>query len=58
MVIKLQVFTIKKLDSNHTCLALISLDTLKRDAALLVSIFKILMNLTKNKLELGHFFKK
>ena len=32
MAMKLQIFTMKKLDSNHTCLAVISLDsTLKKN---------------------------
>ena len=44
MVIKLQIFTIKiaKIDSNHSCLAVFSLDfALKKDKKLLsLSVFK------------------
>ena len=40
MVMKLQIFMIKKVDSNHTCLAVISLDfALKKDDNYYLQVF-------------------
>ena len=40
MAMKLQIFTMKKLESNHTCLAVISLDsTLKKNGNCCLQVF-------------------